>query len=852
PLATPPLPGLRVRGYRQQEVLVEHTIEGPGKTKRCRIVLELMVGGPNRRVETGEVCVAIESSDRSSFNVLGWSSEHERSLREENAAEQLATIEAALLSLEREQRRELAASQDAFWESRHELARRWVEANPPPSVPRVDPGEHPIDAFLRRKIDLAKAEQADHDNRPVDTTLHRDVLPVLREHCFRCHGKATKGGLRLDSLEEMLAGGDSGWAAVEAGSADESELVLRLQSDDPDQKMPPDGDGPNAEQISAIAGWIDSGAVWPQEAIDPVSLQSTERLSDTALLRRLFLDTVGVPPTLNDVREFLADLEREKQQLVIERWVDRLLDDDRHADHLMADWLDRLAENPTLLNKSLNSTGPFRFFLHDSFLDHKPIDRLVTELILMRGDAHTGGSAGFGLAGENDVPMAAKAHLLAGAFLGIELGCARCHDAPFHRSTQSDLFSMAAMLERKPITVPKSSRVPAAFFESQPRQSLIEVTLAPDASVRPEWTLGRWTGEVEPGEIASLVQHPKDSRERLAARITAPSNTRFAAVVVNRLWARLIGQGIVDSLHDWEHDAPSHADLLQWLSAELVANEYDIRHVLRLVLTSELYARRAVDRASSTDPTRRFFAAPTQRRLSAEQVVDSLYVTTGTKMDSEELTFVHDGRRALSNRLTLGRPTRAWMMATLNNERDRPSLSLPKARAIADVLEAFGWSGSRQQAVHQRMTEATVLQPGILANGVLVQSLSRASVGSELADIAVATESPQSLVNELFVRFLSRFPTADEQSFFSHQLKNGFDGRIVPPNQRSVPAPPAPLPLVHWFNHLRPRANEIQLENERRVRVGPPADPRLNQDWRERYEDLVWSLINHDEFIWMP
>jgi hypothetical protein len=221
-------------------------------------------------------------------------------------------------------------------------------------------------------------------------------------------------------------------------------------------------------------------------------------------------------------------------------------------------------------------------------------------------------------------------------------------------------------------------------------------------------------------------------------------------------------------------------------------------------------------------------------------------------MRCEELTFVHDGRRPLANRLTLGQPTRAWMFATLNNERDRPSLSLPKARAIVDVLQAFGWSGSRQEPVHDRETDPNVLQPGILANGTLATSLSRAADGSPLADLAVAAPAPGPLVDSLFLRFLSRRPSARERAFFVSQLETGFADRLVPVAERTEPHEPEPLPLVHWFNHLRPRANEIQAEIERRVRQGPPADPRLRPDWRQRYEDVVWSLINHDEFIWMP
>ena len=130
-------------------------------------------------------------------------------------------------------------------------------------------------------------------------------------------------------------------------------------------------------------------------------------------------------------------------------------------------------------------------------------------------------------------------------------------------------------------------------------------------------------------------------------------------------------------------------------------------------------------------------------------MVDSLFAATGTTMDVEELTFVHDGRRPVSNRLTLGTPYRAWMFASLANERDRPSLTLPRAQAVSDVLEAFGWTGSRQQPVTHRETEPNVLQPGILANGTLSLSLTRAAAGSTLADLAVEATAPEGLVDTL-------------------------------------------------------------------------------------------------------
>src|SRR5690606_41166059 len=113
------------------------------------------------------------------------------------------------------------------------------------------------------------------------------------------------------------------------------------------------------------------------------------------------------------------------------------------------------------------------------------------------------------------------------------------------------------------------------------------------------------------------------------------------------------------------------------------------------------------------------------------QIVDSLHHATGRPIDVEELTFVHDGRRPLGSRQTLGQPSRAWMFCDLKNERDRPSLSLPKARSVVDDLEAFGWIGSRQMPISQRESDPNVLQPGTLANGTLAVLLNRASLRLE-------------------------------------------------------------------------------------------------------------------------
>jgi mono/diheme cytochrome c family protein len=844
PPAALPLPGLRRAEHRQQEVAGDVTLPVDGS---CRVVLETLVGGKSLRPEPGELCLYVRTENGQSYVLLqpAHSSQSPLPLTDPVVEGALQRIETSLAKMDDQTRRMAAASQNTFWKKRHDAALAWAREHPAPAVP---PGAaHPVDAFVARKIERALAASA---QTPVAQArdFHDTVLPILRDECFRCHGEKAKGGLRLDSREAALKGGDSGEATIIPGNASASTLLTRLRSHDDEERMPPKGEGLKPAQIATLERWVQEGAVWPAPPLQPEEAAATAVVGDAAFLRRVFLDTVGTPPTEAEARAFLADSAPDKRRLIIER----LLADERHADHWMSYWQDVLAENPTIVAKSLNTTGPFRWFLLDSLRDGKPIDRMVSELIQLRGAAMEGGSAGFGIAGDNDAPMAAKGHILGTAFLGLDLQCARCHDSPYHSTKQSDLYALAAMLERKPVIVPKSSRVPAAFFEKKGRESLIKVTLKPDERVKPTWPFGAATGSADGPEIDKLMQAPDDLRERLATLITAPQNERFAQVLANRVWRRLIGAGIVEPAHDWEGMTPSHPELLAWLAHELVTHGYDLRHLERLILTSQLYQREATGRNLTAAADTRYFSAPERRRLTAEQVVDSLYAVSGTPMNMEELTFNPDGRRAADQAISLGKPRRAWMLANLANERDRPSLSLPQAMAVTDVMQAFGWSGARQIPLTDRETSPNVLQPGVLANSTLTATMTRAAHGSSLADLAVNASSVEALVESVFLRVLGRPPTAAESAPSTTALGVGFAKRLLPADQVKAPTPLPPLPRVTWSNHLRPEANTIAQVQERRTRAGPPADARLRPEWRELFEDLVWSLVNTREFVWMP
>lgn len=269
-------------------------------------------------------------------------------------------------------------------------------------------------------------------------------------------------------------------------------------------------------------------------------------------------------------------------------------------------------------------------------------------------------------------------------------------------------------------------------------------------------------------------------------------------------------------------------------------------------MTSDVYQRQAVGHNLEAVAEDRFFVAPDRRRMTAEQVVDSLFVTSGQSMDVEEITFDIDNRHSADVMISLGKPNRAWQFGALSNERDRPSLSLPRAQMVTDVLEAFGWNGSRQNAITMRDQQPNVIQPGILAGGVLTTWITRASNASSLANLACETTGVEQLVDSLFLRFLARYPNSIERQKTLELLSVGFQQRLIPKDQVVAPKQLPQLSYVSWTNHLKGEANEIMLEHDRRVRSGPAVDPRLETQWREVLEDVVWSLVNSPEFVWIP
>lgn len=811
------------------------------------VILETMLGNVKgklrQRPELGETVAAISLEGTETWSLL--SPGHRHVAYNDQGWKAYETERREWLSqLNARARAECREAHGEYWHRRRTAAAKWLAETEQVTVPElVDgyPANNEIDHFIASQV--ATVARDSKQSRQADIDYFKDIRPLLEKRCYDCHqgGKAA-GGLRINDHASVLAGGESDGPAIVPDKAAESAIIARITSQDDSIVMPPKGGPLSAEEIDLLRRWINGGAVWPQ--FDVATFEPTPLSDDLTFLRRVTLDTVGVTPTESEISDFLNEPPDERRTTV----VDQLLADERWADHWMSYWLDVLAENPNIINPTLNNTGPFRWWLYESLLDNKPADLFVTELIRMEGSERFGGPAGFGTASQNDLPMAAKGIIVSSAFLGVEMKCARCHDAPAHVSQQQDLLQLAALLKQDTIQLPKSSSVPPGRLHQTGRKPLIEVTLEPGAKVKPAWPFTRYCDETV---ADTLAEEPKNSRDRLAALITAPQNERFAQVMVNRIWQRLMGRGLVSNLSDWEKAEPSHPELLRWLSHQFVASGYDIKSVSRLILNSHAYQRATDTALIETSP---LYISPAPRRLTAEQIVDSVFHATGTPFDLEEVSLDIDSVREIKNALTLGKPRRSWMLASTSNERDRPSLGLPRVTAVASVLRAFDWRGARQDPRSQRDTEPNILQPAIYANGVMSAWLTRLSDRHALTQLALEDQTLEKLVDRLFLRLLTRKPSSAERDRYTSFLSEGYDTRVIPESARTNPTPGKRerVRYVSWSNHVDGPANTLAQQREAEARRGDPPTTALNKDWRLRMEDALWAILNSPELIYTP
>ena len=439
--------------------------------------------------------------------------------------------------------------------------------------------------------------------------------------------------------------------------------------------------------------------------------------SDEAFVRRVFLDVIGLLPTVAEVEAFLADPRADKRA----RLVDTLLERPEFATFWALRWGDLLRLSPTQVG--LRTVPKFHQWLVRSFAENWPYDRFARALLTGEGSTHEQPAANYWRAAKDtDDATETTAQL----FLGVRIACARCHNHPQERWTQNDYYGMSAIFDRvrrRPV-----ARTDATFVwlaqegeVTQPRTGRVMKPAVPDG-----------------GELP--VPADADRRVAFADWLADPANPFFAKAEVNRLWAQVMGAGIVEPMDDFRaSNPPSHPALLDALAADFRKHGFDRKHVLRVILNSRVYQASAQANEFNADD-RQFFSRYRRRVLTAEQLLDAVSQVTGV---GDRFINAPAGTRATA---------------------------LPSPEANNAFLSTFGQPPRATACACERSSTATLGQSLQLFNGPLLQAKLKAS-DNRLRALAAASRPDPEIIQELYLVALSRRPTPKELTTTLNYLK---------------------------------------------------------------------------------
>jgi mono/diheme cytochrome c family protein len=465
------------------------------------------------------------------------------------------------------------------------------------------------------------------------------ILPVLKKHCAQCHtGEQKKGGLSLNTRESMLSGGESG-AEILSKDAASSELIERVTSKDPDLRMPPEGPGLSDDEIIAVKQWVQAGLPWEpgfsfgkqtyeppllprkpelpepsspnrKHPIDRIldadrasrSLDPLAVIDDTQFVRRVYLDLIGLLPTPEQTDKFLADKSADKRQRLIRSLLDQEI---QYTEHWLTFWNDLLRNDYSGTGFITNGRTQISKWLYDALIHNKPYDAMARELIAPLSGESAGFANGIRWRGEVSAGQTVEiqfAQSLGQAFLGINLKCASCHDSFIDRWTLKDAYGLAAVYSNTPLEIHRCDKPTGQ-------------------TAKPGWLFE------ELGTINADTPQP-ERLQQLANLMTHPQNGRFARTIVNRLWHRMMGYGIVHPT-DAMQSQPWNEDLLDYLAVDFVEKGYNLKELLYTIASSDAYQAPTEPLQEKESSEAYVYQGPRARRMTAEQFVDSVWQLTG-------------------------------------------------------------------------------------------------------------------------------------------------------------------------------------------------------------------------------
>ena len=662
----------------------------------------------------------------------------------------------------------------------------------------------------------------------------KEVLPILSNKCFLCHGPDTKKAkdLRLDSFEGATADRD-GVQAIVPGDPKASELVHRIF--DQDDPMPPE----DAEhhltdpERELLRQWVTEGGeyalhwafVKPSrsdaaaesidhfvgEKIKAEGIDFANPAEPETLARRAALVLTGLPPKPSLLADFLG---KGASSEAFGELVDALLSSPRYGEHQARYWLDAVRYGDTHGLHLDNRRGiyPYRDWVIMAFNENQPFDEFLTwqlagdllpdpsleqlvatGFVRMNPSTAEGGAIPDEFQAKNNFD---RVETLGTALLGLSLNCVRCHTHKYDPIQHEEYYELMAFfnstqespLDGNKYEYPPTLKAPADLAawtryrelrEADDQAGLAELeqtfttTLVARELAEPRVTHVLERGEydmpigdpVSPRTIRVAGPFPDDApanRLGLAQWLTSPENPLTSRVLVNRIWQRVFGDGLVRTPEDLgrQGEQPTHPELLDWLAIEFQESGWDLQHLLRLMVTSRTFQQSSARSSAEFDPENRLLARGPSFRLDAEVIRDIGLVSSGLL----DPTMGGEGVKPYQ-------PAGLWsaLMHPRSNTRLYETDSAPKAyrrslyvywkRTSPHPMMTLFDAPSRETSCVRRTRSNTALQ----SLGLLNENQRVEMAGALAADLVSSFSDPEKRLDELFTRLASRPPDEAER-----------------------------------------------------------------------------------------
>jgi hypothetical protein len=555
-------------------------------------------------------------------------------------------------------------------------------------------------------------------------------------------------------------------------------------------------------------------AEWTKAGVTP-----TPAADDATWLRRAWLDVLGTVPPPEVVLRFLADTGKDRRARAVEAMLASPLWADHWTDYWDDVWMGRTTRAPIV------DRGAFRAWLHAAMEKNEAWNTLVTELLTATGVNSEGGrvkdaymadgkaapAAGINGAVNWTLRYAETPQDMAGTasrtLLGVQIQCAQCHDHKTEKWKQTDFQAFAAAFTR-------TRFVPLDGGKAMGQIKRIEVRDLDHPAPR---FSGKMANVADLDPIIKAQPTALDGtsfgggdgvRGALAKWVTSPDNPWFARAFVNRMWGHFLGRGFVDPVDDLRpSNAPAAPAVLDALAADFVASGFDPKHLVRVIVGSEAYGLSAVplDAASAkVDPETKLWERFRVTPMGPDEMLAAL--VSATRLDS----VVRATGRLDLDQIRFKVKNYYGFLFDVDEESDAPDF------------------------------EGTISQALQLLNGSVVGTGARVLPGSAVADVMAAPGDDASKIEALYVRTLSRMPTADETAAWQQFLAASV---AAPPDAPATPPPPA-APQASKTAKGGKKKQPDPLGNLENRRTTPGENPRVRA-----FEDILWTLLNSSEFV---